>query len=163
MPRLEQVDRMLDRTLELPPETLDDLDEIEISLAGPAQPRPERIQTVSRPLSLEEESSLDDEQGRQIARELASRRLSITRREQRHRHELEQAEQRHRHEQRVLRSRQETRIVVSVLLLVVASGLAWIMLPATDAAQIVFTTSFGAVAGYLGARSRRGEDGEDRG
>jgi uncharacterized membrane protein len=156
MPRLAQ----LDRTQELPPETLDDLDDLEINVAGPAQPRPDRIQTISRPLALEDESSIDDEQGRQIARELASRRLSIARREQRHRHELEQAEQRHRHEQRVLRSRQETRIVVSVLLLVVASGLGWIMLPATDAAQIVFTTSFGAVAGYLGARSRKGEDGD---
>lgn len=159
MPRLAQ----LDRTLELPPETLDDLDDLEFDVAGPVERRPDRIQTISRPLSLEDDSGPHDEQGRQIARELASRRLSITRREQRHRHEIEQAEQRHRHEQRLLRSRQETRIVVSVLLLVVASGLGWIMLPATDAAQIVFTTSFGAVAGYLGARSRRGEEGDGEG
>jgi hypothetical protein len=152
MPRLEQ----LDRTLELPPETLDDLDDIEITAAGPAQPRPQRIQTLSRPLALEDDGAAEDEEhGRQIARELASRRLSIARREQRHRHELQLAEQRHRHEQRVQRSRQEARIVGGVLLLVVASGLAWITMPGLDAAQIVFTTSFGAVAGYLGARSRR--------
>lgn len=150
-----------DTTLELAPETLDDLDELEVTLAGPTQPRRERTQTFSRPRPLEEES-LDDEQGRLIARELASRRLSITRHEQRHRHELQQAEQRHRHEQRLLRGRQEARIVGSVLLLVVLSGLAWITLPSTEAAQIVFTTSFGAVAGYLGGRSRRGDDSELR-
>ncbi len=150
-----------DRTLELPPETLDDLDELEETPAGPAQPRRERVQTLSRPRPLEEES-LDDETGRQIARELASRRLSIARYEQRHRHELEQTEQRHRHEQRLVRERQEARIVASVLLLVVASGLAWITMPVTDAAQIVFTTSFGAVAGYLGARKRTNDDRDDR-
>lgn len=156
---MEGPDEELDRTLELPPETLDDLDDLETTSAGPAQPRPERIQTVSRPLPLEDEGALaEDEQGRQIQRELASRRLSIARREQRHRHALQAAEQRHRHEQRLLRGRQEARIVAGVLLLVVTSGLAWITMPATDAAQIVFTTSFGAVAGYLGARSRRGED-----
>lgn len=149
----------LERTLELPPETLDDLDELESASAGPAQPRQQRRQTVSRPLLEDDEQDEQNEQERQIARELASRRLSITRREQRHRHALQLAEQRHRHEQRLLRGRQEARIVAGVLLLVVTSGLAWITLPSTDAAQIVFTTSFGAVAGYLGARSRRGEDG----
>lgn len=156
MPRLEQLD-----PLELPPETLDDLDELEFTAAGPAQPRRERMQTFSRPRPLEEES-IDDERSRQIARELASRKLSFTRHEQRHRHELEQAEQRHRHEQRLLRGRQEARIVGGVLLLVVVSGMVWITMPATDAAQIVFTTSFGAVAGYLGARSRRSDDTEER-
>lgn len=158
MARPEATPDDLDRTLELPPETLDDLDDLEAAVAGPAQPRPERIQTVSRPLPLEVEDDDDEEQERQIARELASRRLSIARREQRHRHNLQLAEQRHRHEQRLLRGRQEARIVAGVLLLVVTSGLAWITMPSTDAAQIVFTTSFGAVAGYLGARSRRSDD-----
>lgn len=150
-----------DRTLELPPEMLDDLDELETTIAGPTQPRQARTQTVSRPLSLDDDDDdeQEQEQERQIARELASRRLSIARREQRHRHAIQAAEQRHRHEQRLQRGRQEARIVAGVLLLVVTSGLAWITMPATDAAQIVFTTSFGAVAGYLGARSRRETEG----
>jgi hypothetical protein len=145
----------LDRTLELPPETLDDLDDLGSTVTGPIQPRPERIQTISRPMPLEDVGASADEHHLRIARELASRRLTIERREQKHRHAIEEAEQRHRHEQRLARGRQEARIVGSVLLLVVLSGLAWITLPGTDAAQIVFTTSFGAVAGYLGARSRR--------
>lgn len=152
----------LDRTLELPPETLDDLDDLGSTVTGTVQPRPERIQTVSRPLPLEDldkstggHTTLDDAHEREIARELASRRLSYQRREQRHRHAIEEAEQRHRHEQLLLRNRQEARIVLSMLALVVLSGLAWITMPSVDAAQIVFTTSFGAVAGFLGARSRR--------
>ncbi|MCA9650067.1 MAG: hypothetical protein H6712_18195 [Myxococcales bacterium] len=146
----------LDRTQELPPEPLDDLAPLQSTDSTPV-PRPERIQTISLPLPLDELSSDDVEHDRMIARELASRRMSIARREQRHRHSIERAEQRHRHEQRLLRRRQEARIVAAVLVLVVASGLAWILLPAAEAAQIVFTTSFGAVAGYLGARSRRDE------
>ena len=146
----------LDRTQELPPEPLDDLAPLQSTDSTPV-PRPERIQTISLPLPLDELSSADVEHDRMIARELASRRMSIARREQRHRHSIERAEQRHRHEQRLLRRRQEARIVAAVLVLVVASGLAWILLPAAEAAQIVFTTSFGAVAGYLGARSRRDE------
>ena len=146
----------LDRTQELPPEPLDDLAPLQSTDSTPV-PRPERIQTISLPLPLDELSANDVAHDRMIARELASRRMSIARREQRHRHSIERAEQRHRHEQRLLRRRQEARIVAAVLVLVVASGLAWILLPAAEAAQIVFTTSFGAVAGYLGARSRRDE------
>ena len=47
--------------------------------------------------------------------------------------------------------------MAAVLVLVVASGLTWILMPWAEAAQIVFTTSFGAVAGYLGAKTRREE------
>ncbi|MCH9688541.1 MAG: hypothetical protein K0V04_44330 [Deltaproteobacteria bacterium] len=149
----------LERTLELPPEPVDDLAPLSEERPGPAQPRPDRFQTVSCPPPLEERSRdgnerEEDEHDRQIARELASRRLSIARREQRHRHTIERAEQRHRHEYRLQRRRQEARIVAAMLMLVVASGLAWITMPAVDAAQIVFTTCFGAIAGYLGARSR---------
>jgi len=153
----------LDRTLELPPETLDDLDDLGSTVTGPVQPRPTRIQTISRPLPLEERSTAalanagDDEHEHQLAREVASRRLAYQRREQKHRHVIEEAEQKHRHEQLLLRNRQEARIVLSMLALVVLSGLAWITMPSVDAAQIVFTTSFGAVAGFLGARSRRGD------
>ncbi len=151
----------LDRTLELPPEALDDLDDLGSTVTGPVQPRPERIQTISRPLPLEDlhtsalASTLDDEHERLLARELASRKLAYHRREQKHRHVIEEAEQKHRHEQLLLRNRQEARIVLSMLALVVLSGMAWITMPTVDAAQIVFTTSFGAVAGFLGARSRR--------
>ncbi|MEX1365202.1 MAG: hypothetical protein AB1Z98_18890 [Nannocystaceae bacterium] len=145
-----------DRTQELPPETLDDLAPLAIRGSAP-QPRQQRTQTVSLPLPLDDRSWDEAEQERQIARELASRRLSIARREQRHRHAVERAEQRHRHDQRLQRRRQEGRIVAAVLVLVVTSGLAWILVPAAEAAQIVFTTSFGAVAGYLGARSKREE------
>ncbi|MCX4247612.1 hypothetical protein OEB96_43750 [Paraliomyxa miuraensis] len=146
-----------DRTLELPAEPLDDLDELETTMAGPSQPRQTRKQIVSHPLSLDDDDDDDQQQEQElrIARELASRRLSIARREQRHRHAIELGDQRHRHEQRLLRGRQEARIVAGVLLLVVTSGLAWITMPNADAAQIVFTTSFGAVAGYLGGRTRR--------
>jgi uncharacterized membrane protein len=153
----------LDRTLELPPETLDDLDDLGSSVTGPILPRPDRIQTISRPLPLEDlttstlSSASDDEHERQLVREVASRRLSYQRREQRHRHALQEAEQRHRHEQLLLRNRQEARVVLSMLALVVLSGLAWITMPDVDAAQIVFTTSFGAVAGFVGARSRRSD------
>jgi hypothetical protein len=152
----------LDRTLELPPETLDDLDDLGSTTTGPVQPRPNRIQTISRPLPLEERSasgiaSSDEDHEHRLAREVASRRLAYQRREQRHRHGIEEAEQKHRHEQLILRNRQETRIVLSMLALVVLSGLAWITMPTVDAAQIVFTTSFGAVAGFVGARSRRSD------
>lgn len=155
----------LDRTLELPPETLDDLDDLGSTVTGPVQPRPNRIQTISRPLPLEDRSAVtttisisgDDEHEHQLAREVTSRRLAYQRREQRHRHVIEEAEQKHRHEQLLLRNRQEARIVLSMLALVVLSGLAWITMPTVDAAQIVFTTSFGAIAGFLGARSRRSE------
>jgi hypothetical protein len=153
----------LDRTQELPPETLDDLDDLGSTATGPVQPRPKRIQTISRPLPLDERvtatitSAGDDEHEHQLAREVTSRRLAYQRREQRHRHAIEEAEQKHRHEQLLLRNRQEARIVLSMLALVVLSGLAWITMPTVDAAQIVFTTSFGAVAGFLGARSRRGD------
>lgn len=143
----------LDRTQELPPESLDDLAPLQVSGSEP-EPRRQREQTISLPRPLDEWSSDDVSHDRQIARELASRRMSIARREQRHRHTLERAEQRHRHEQRLLRRRQESRIVAAVLVLVVASGLAWILMPVAEAAQIVFTTSFGAVAGYLGAKKR---------
>ncbi len=155
----------LDRTLELPPESLDDLAPLGAAGAGPAVPRPERIQTVSLPLPLEERSRDDgqraeDEHDRQIARELASRRLSIERREQRHRHTIERADQRHHHEQRLARRRQEARIVGAMLALVLASGVAWILMPDVQAAQIVFSTCFGAIGGYLGARSRGRGDRE---
>lgn len=148
----------LDRTLELPPETLDDLDDLGSTVTGPVQPRPERIQTISRPLPLEEHASnalaatLDDEHER-----LLVARMAYQRREQRHRHALQEKEQQHRHDQLLLRNRQEARIVLSMLALVVLSGLGWITMPEVDAAQIVFTTSFGAIAGFLGARSRRGD------
>lgn len=132
---------------------IDDLAPLRCTDAEP-QPRPPRAQTVSVPPPLDERSSDDVEFDRQISRELASRRLTIARREQRHRHAIELAEQRHRHEQRLSRRRQEARIVGAVLMLVVASGFAWITMPLAEAAQIVFTTSFGAVAGYLGARTR---------
>ena len=145
----------LDRTLELPPETLDDLDDLGSTVTGTLQPRPERIQTISRPLPLEEHTSslaatLDDEHER-----LLISRMAYQRREQRHRHALQEKEQQHRHDQLLLRNRQEARIVLSMLALVVLSGMAWITMPTVDAAQIVFTTSFGAIAGFLGARSRR--------
>lgn len=147
----------LDRTLELPPETLDDLDDLGSTITGSVQPRPERIQTISRPLPLEDAgiasslaSTLDDEHERMLVA-----RMAYQRREQRHRHALQEKEQLHRHEQLLLRNRQEARIVLSMLALVVLSGLAWITMPDVDAAQIVFTTSFGAIAGFLGARSRR--------
>lgn len=147
----------LDRTLELPPETLDDLDDLGSTVTGPVQPRPERIQTISRPLPLEDTAgpsslaaTLDEEHER-----LLLARMAYQRREQRHRHALQEKEQLHRHEQLLLRNRQEARIVLSMLALVVLSGLAWITMPDVDAAQIVFTTSFGAIAGFLGARSRR--------
>lgn len=146
----------LDRTLELPPETLDDLDDLGSTVTGTVQPRPERIQTISRPLPLEEHTTsslaatLDDEHER-----LLMARMAYQRREQRHRHALQEKEQVHRHAQLLLRNRQEARIVLSMLALVVLSGLAWITMPTVDAAQIVFTTSFGAIAGFLGARSRR--------
>ena len=91
----------LDRTQELPPEPLDDLAPLQSTDSTPV-PRPERIQTISLPLPLDELSSDDVEHDRMIARELASRRMSIARREQRHRHSIERAEQRHRHEQRLL-------------------------------------------------------------
>jgi Flp pilus assembly protein TadB len=153
----------LDRTLELPPEPLDDLEDLGSTTTGPIVPRQERIQTISRPLPLEDldrkavEATLDDEGERMLARELATRRLAYQRREQKHRHAIEEAEQKHRHEQLLLRNGQEARIVLSMLALVVLSGLAWITMPTVDAAQIVFTTSFGAVAGFLGARSRRND------
>jgi uncharacterized membrane protein len=148
----------LDRTLELPPETLDDLDDLGSTVTGPIQPRPNRIQTISRPLPLEDLGrASSDAHEHELAREVASRRLAYQRREQKHRHAIQEAEQKHRHEQLLLRNRQEARIVLSMLALVVLSGLAWITMPDVDAAQIVFTTSFGAVAGFLGARSRRGE------
>ena len=145
-----------DRTQELPPEPLDDLSPLESTGSAPV-PRPERIQTISTPLPFEESSSTDARDP-QLERELASRRMSIARREQRHRHAIELGEQKHRHEQRLLRRRQEARIIGSVLLLVVTSGLAWIAMPGADAAQMVFTTSFGAAAGYLGARNRGRDD-----
>lgn len=141
----------LDRTQELPAEPLDDLAPLESRGSSPV-PRPERIKTISCPLPLDERSSSDHEDDRRIARELASGRISIARREQRHRHAMELAELRHRHEQRLQRRRLEGRILAAVLMLVVASGLAWISLPKAEAAQVVFTTCFGAVAGYLGAR-----------
>lgn len=138
----------LDRTQELPAEPLDDLAPLESRDSSPV-PRPERIKTISCPLPLDSNGREED---RQIARELASGRISIARREQRHRHAMELAELRHRHEQRLARRRLEGRILAAVLMLVVASGLAWISLPKAEAAQVVFTTCFGAVAGYLGAR-----------
>jgi hypothetical protein len=147
----------LDRTLELPPEPLDDLDDLGSTATGPIVPRQERIQTISRPLPLEEHvttsavaTTLDDEHERVLVG-----RMAYQRREQRHRHALQEKEQQHRHEQLLLRNRQEARIVLSMLALVVMSGLAWITMPTVDAAQIVFTTSFGAIAGFLGARTRR--------
>lgn len=132
---------------------IDDLAPLHSADSAPC-PRPPRVEIISRPLSLDERSSDDVAHDRQISRELASRRLTIARREQRHRHTVELAEQRHRHAQRLARRRQEARIVGAVLLLVVVSGFAWITMPLAEAAQIVFTTSFGAVAGYLGARTR---------
>ncbi|MEM7158921.1 MAG: hypothetical protein AAF799_39150 [Myxococcota bacterium] len=146
-----------ERTQELPPEPLDDLAPLQSTGSEPV-PRPPRTQTISLPPPLEERSSANVEHDRQLERELASRRMSIARREQRHRHNIERADQRHRHEQRLQRRRQEARIIGSVLLLVVTSGLAWIVMPGADAAQMVFTTSFGAAAGYLGARNRGRED-----
>jgi uncharacterized membrane protein len=148
----------LDRTLELPPEPLDDLDDLGSTATGPIVPRQERIQTISRPLPLEEHvtsavaTTLDDEHERVLVG-----RMAYQRREQRHRHALQEKEQQHRHEQLLLRNRQEARIVLSMLALVVMSGLAWITMPTVDAAQIVFTTSFGAIAGFLGARTTRRE------
>lgn len=146
----------LDRTLELPAEPLDDLAPLESTTSGPTERRPDRIQTVSRPLPLSEEiETIADNTDEEIERELVSRRLSIARREQQHRHAIEMAQVRERQEARRRRAKQEARFLGAAIMLVVASGLAWIAFPMTDAAQIVFTTSFGVVAGYLGGRGRR--------
>ncbi len=142
----------LDRTLELEPEPVDDLAPLESTSAGPTVPRQDRIQTVSRPLTLESRPPVV---AREHERELESHRLSLERREQRHRHAIELAEQRSRHELLKSGRHHEGRMLVAMMGLVVASGLAWITMPDTEAAQIVFTTGFGAVAGYLGGRSQR--------
>jgi len=149
MPRSED----LDRTLELPAEHVDDLEPLESTTAGPIEPRADRVRTTCRPQALDE--SLVETITESTERQLELRGLAIARREQQHRHALELAELRDRHEGRRHRVQQEARIVGAVLLLVVASGVAWIAMPVADAAQIVFTTSFGVVLGYLGGRSRR--------
>ena len=148
----------LDRTLELPAESVDDLAPLESTTAGAVQRRrPDRIKTVSRPAPLDpiSVSSPDDPGAAQV---IAARQLAIARREQDHRHAMQREELLQRHEHRRFRRRQEGRIMAAALVLVVASGLAWMVLPDTAAAQIVFTTSFGALVGYLGGRSRRGGD-----
>lgn len=148
---------VLDRTLELPAEPVDDLEPLESTSAGEAQRRPERIQTVSRPAPLDPISvtSVEDPRAAQV---LAARQMAIARREQDHRHAMQREEQRQRLEHRRFRRKQEGRIMVASLVLVVASGIAWMLMPDTTAAQIVFTTSFGALVGYLGGRSRKGGD-----
>jgi len=157
MPRPED----LDRTLELPAEALDDLDPLESTTAGPVVPHPARTRTVARPLSPGDSqdafTEVYDSIEQPASQQVAIRRMAIARREQRHRHALELEEQRERHRRIRQRMQQETRLMGAVLLLVVASGLAWIAMPVVDAAQIVFTTSFGVAAGYLGGRSRRGD------
>lgn len=150
----------LDRTLELPAEHLDDLEPLESTTSGPAERRPKRIQTVSRPYPLEERSVSDDPEEQEqlriarekVARKMAAQKLDSERREQEHRHALEVAEQRSRHEHRLRQGRQEAHILTAALVLMVGSGLAWIVMPVTAAAQIVFAASLGAVAGYLAGR-----------
>lgn len=147
----------LDRTLELPAEPVDDLDPLESTTAGVMERRPPRTQTISRPAPLDEISVTESTDPR-VAQVIAARQLAIARREQEHRHALQLQEMRERHEQGHYRRRQESRILAGALVLVVASGIAWMLLPQTEAAQIIFTTSFGALVGYLGGRSRRGGD-----
>ncbi len=149
MPRSED----LDRTLELPAEHVDDLEPLESTTAGPIEARPDRVQTTYRPQAFDE--SLVETITESTERQVELRALAIARRDQQHRHAVELAELRHRHEGRRQRTRQETLVMGAVMLLAVSSGLAWIAMPVADAAQIVFTTSFGVVVGYLGGRNRR--------
>ncbi|MEM9463337.1 MAG: hypothetical protein AAGF11_54850 [Myxococcota bacterium] len=147
----------LDRTLELPAEPVDDLDPLESTTAGFVERRPKRIQTISRPAPMDE-ASISEPTDPRAAQVIAARRLAIERREQEHRHALQMEDMRQRHELRHHRRRQESRILAAALVMVVASGVGWIFGPDSEAAKIVFTTSFGALIGYLGGRSRRSGD-----